>query len=61
MSIIDSAKMYLRFARDLRKFLKETVTVEQAGKVVKERLENREQNLLTVVKKAVYKNDNTPI
>lgn len=60
MSIIDATKMYWRFARDLRKFLKETVTVEQARKVVKERLENREQNLLTIVKKAVYENNNSP-
>jgi len=60
MSIIDAAKMYWRFAWELRKFLKEPVTVEQARKVVKERLENREQNLLTVVKKAVYENNNSP-
>ena len=60
MSLVGELNMYLRFARDLRKFLKETVTVEQARKVVKERLENREQNLLAVVKRAVYDNENSP-
>ena len=60
MPLIGSLKMYWRFAWDLRKFLKEPLTLEQAQKVIRERLKNREQNLLTIVKKAVYENENSP-
>ena len=60
MSFLNSVKMYLRFTWGLRKFLKETVTAEQAREVIKSRLKNREQNLLTIVKKAVYENNNSP-
>jgi len=60
MALIGTLKMYWRFAWDLRKFLKETVTLEQAEKVIRERLENREQNLLTIVKRTVYENENSP-
>ncbi len=60
MSKIGTAKMYWRFTRNLRKFYKEKVTIEQAQKVIKERLENREKNLLAIVKGAIYENENSP-
>jgi hypothetical protein len=60
MSLFDQLGMYWRFAWDLRKFLKDKVTVEQAQKAIRERLENREHNLLTIVKEAVYDNENSP-
>jgi len=53
-------RMYWRFARDLGRFLKEPITLEQSRKIIKRRLDNRANNLLTIVKNAIYDNKNSP-
>ncbi|MFC1846431.1 hypothetical protein ACFLYS_00015 [Chloroflexota bacterium] len=60
MSIFGQAKMYCNFARGMRRFLKETLTLEQCLEIISDGLENREQNLLHTVKKTIYENENSP-
>jgi len=60
MSVLNSTKMYWRFIWGLRRFLKETVTLEQSQKIIKQRLADREKNLLAIVKKAIYENTRSP-
>ena len=60
MSLYGQIQMYWRFAWGLRKFLKEPITLEQSRQIIKQRLENREKNLLTTAKKAIYENENSP-
>jgi len=54
MSIVGSMKMYWRFAWDLRKFLKEPITLEQSHKIIRQRMREREQNLLGMAKRAIF-------
>ena len=52
--------MFWRFAWGLRKFLKEPITLEQARQIIKQGLADREINLLTMVKRAIYENEASP-
>ncbi len=60
MSLFSQVRMYWRFAWGLREFLKEPITLEQSRKIIKQRLGNREQHLLAIVKKAIYENEKSP-
>ncbi len=60
MSIFGEIARYWRFTQGLRRFLKEPLTLEESRRIINERLKNREQNLLTVVKKAIYENKASP-
>ena len=60
LSLFDQLKMYWRFAWGLRRFLKEPVTLEQCREIIRQRLQNREQNLLLLVKRAIYENKTSP-
>ncbi len=60
MLILGKAGMYWRFARDLRKFFKEPVTLEQSRQILRQRLADRDKHLLAVVKRAVYENERSP-
>jgi len=52
--------MYWNLAWGLREFLKETINLEQCQEIIKHGLENREQSLLDVVKRAIYGNKKSP-
>ncbi len=52
--------MYWRLAWGLRKFLKEPITLGQARQIIKQGLANREINLLSMVKRAIYENEASP-
>jgi hypothetical protein len=54
MSPLGQAAAYLRLAWGLKGFLKEPLTLEQSREIIRQRLQNREQNLLTMVKRAIY-------
>jgi hypothetical protein len=58
--MFDQAKMYWRFVWGLNGFLKETVTLEQCRETIRQRLQNREYNLLLQVKRAIYENKTSP-
>ena len=58
--MIGQARMYWRFTSGLRPFLKEPITLEQSHQMIGRRLASRESNLLTVVRRAVYENKQSP-
>ena len=60
MAVLDSVLIYWRFAWGLREFLKEPITLEQCRQIIKQRLVDREKNLLAIVKKAIYENEASP-
>jgi hypothetical protein len=60
MSLFNQAAAYWRFAWGLREFLREPVTLEQSWEIVQQGLQNREQNLLTIVKRSIYGNEDSP-
>jgi hypothetical protein len=57
---IDQLKMYWRFARGLREFLKEPISHDSVHETIKQRLVDREKNFLSTVKSAVYGNESSP-
>lgn len=51
---LDYVKMFAQFPRNLRRFLKHHLTLDQAGKIVRDRMERREENFMRVVERSVY-------
>ncbi len=60
MSLFGQIGMYWRFATGLRRFLKEPLTLEQSRAIIRQRLADRDKSLLTIVKRAIYENENSP-
>lgn len=60
MSLLGQAAIYWRLAWGLRKFLKEPLTLEQSRQFIRQGLQDREKNLLTMVKGAIYGNKTSP-
>jgi hypothetical protein len=60
MSILSQARMYGRFAWGLREFLREPLTPEQSREIIRQRMQNRQRNLLLLVKRAIYENKASP-
>jgi hypothetical protein len=60
MSFFGQLGMYLNFALGLKGFLKEPINEEQCWLLTKQRLENRERNLLDSIRYSVYANNNSP-
>jgi hypothetical protein len=60
MSLFSQLVAYWRFGQGLRGFLKEPITLEHSREIIKQGLQNREQNLLTLVKRAIYDNEDSP-
>lgn len=50
----------LRVARDVRRFLREPITLEWSRQIIRQRLNNREKNLLAIVKKNIYEHEASP-
>ncbi|MFC1992462.1 hypothetical protein ACFLV3_01455 [Chloroflexota bacterium] len=57
--MFDRVAAYRRLAWGLREFLKKPLTLEQSYEIIKQGLQNREQNLLAIVKKAIYDNEDS--
>ncbi|NQT31198.1 MAG: hypothetical protein HQ588_02595 [Deltaproteobacteria bacterium] len=60
MSLFNQLAAYWRLGWGLKAFLREPVTLEQSREIVKQGLQNREQNLLAMVKRAIYDNAASP-
>jgi hypothetical protein len=60
MSVFDQFRMYWRLSTGLRGFLKEPINLEQARNIIKQRLAEREKNLLTIVKRGIFENERSP-
>ncbi|MFC1862689.1 hypothetical protein ACFL1Z_01885 [Thermodesulfobacteriota bacterium] len=54
MSIFSKMKTYLRFATDLRNFLRYKLSLEEARKIVRQRIEEREANFLKLIEKSIF-------
>ena len=57
---LEYAKMFARFPFALRRFLKQRMTLEDAKRIVRERMEQRSANLLLTVTRGVYDNPKSP-
>jgi hypothetical protein len=60
MLLFTKLSKYWRFATGLKGFLSETLSDEQCCEIIRNNQENRERNLLDIVKIAVYGNKNSP-
>lgn len=60
MSLSGRAAAYWRLGGGLRNFLREPLTLEQSRQIIREGLQNREQSLLVMVKRAIYDNGASP-
>src|SRR5262245_38100318 len=54
LPIVDTARMYGRFAVGLRRFLRDTVTLDQAKARIRARLAQRDDQFLRVVERGIY-------
>lgn len=52
--------MYSRFCLGLRRFLKEKITFVDARQIIKERLEQREENFLKIMKRGIFEYKKSP-
>jgi hypothetical protein len=60
MSLFSQLAAYWRLGWGLRGFLREPITLEQSREIIRQGLQNREQNLLAVVKRVIYANAASP-
>lgn len=60
MPIITDIIKYARFAFSLRDFLHGTISLEQSKQVISDRLRHRQQNFLSLVRKGIYQNPQSP-
>src|SRR5262245_21833439 len=52
--------MFARFPFALRRFLQDPLTLGEARRIVRERLEHREDNFLRIAEQAIYANPQSP-
>ncbi len=51
---------YIRFFLELPSFLKDTMSFDESMEIIKERLKNREENFLKLLKKGIFENKKSP-
>lgn len=57
---LEYVQMFARFPFALRRFLQHTLTLEEAGRVIRERMARREEHFLRVVERSVYGYSRSP-
>ncbi len=60
MSFLQTFYEYTRFYINLKPFLETTISEEAAKKIIKQRLVNREDNFLKLIKKGIFLNKRSP-
>jgi hypothetical protein len=60
MSILSNAGRFVRFLPAYRRFLRETLSVEEARAIVRRRIDQREANFLRVVEQCVFGHPDSP-
>ena len=60
MSVFADLKMYLRFARGLRGFLRQTISLEEARAIVRRRMGERENNFLRLIERGIFGYPHSP-
>ena len=58
--IIDSLKMFSRYAKGLNGYLRHNLTPEQCRLELEDQLKSREQSFLSIIEKGVYSNPRSP-
>jgi hypothetical protein len=51
---LDYLKMFVQFPLVLRRFMRHTLTLDEARRIVRERMERREENFLRIVERSIY-------
>jgi len=54
VKIFDDLRMYARFARGLRSFLKTPLTIDQAREIIRRRMDERENTFLRLVERGIF-------
>ena len=57
---LEYLRMFARFPFALRRFLKDPLTLGEARRIVRERLDHREDNFLRIAEQAIYANPKSP-
>lgn len=57
---LDYVKMFARFPLSLRRFSRQTLTLDEAKRIVHARMEHREENFLNIVERSVYGHPPSP-
>ena len=60
MKLLDQCRMYARFATGLPRFLRKTITLADAERIVREGIEQREERFLRLVERGVFGNARSP-
>jgi hypothetical protein len=60
MSIVADLKMYWRFAKGLRSFLRHSISLDEAREIVRQRMAAREKNFLRLVERGIFGNRRSP-
>jgi len=60
MTVIDDLKMFARFATRIRRFVRRPLDLEQAQRLIQERIAKREQNFLRLMELAVFGHPPSP-
>jgi hypothetical protein len=58
--MLDTLRMYGRFAFGLRRFLRETITLEQAKASIRRRMAGRTDAFLRIVERGIFENPSSP-
>jgi hypothetical protein len=59
-SLADDLAVFVRYARRLPRFLRNTLTREEARRTIEQQLRAREESFLAILDRAVYRNDRSP-
>jgi hypothetical protein len=57
---VDYGRMFARFPRALRRFSRERLTLDDARRIVRERMDRREENFLRIVEQSIYGHPSSP-
>lgn len=60
MFFISEIQMYARFVFGLRGYFDAPIDLAKSHRIIRERMENREQNMLGFMKRAIYENEHSP-
>jgi len=60
MPALNTIRKYSRFCAGMGEFLKQTLSLEASRQIIRSQLENREEQFLNIVRKAIFENKRSP-
>src|SRR5262245_37651793 len=60
MSLFNDLKMYARFGLGLRRYLRNPITIDDARAEIRQRLAQREENFLRVIRRGIFEHPRSP-